>query len=45
MFLRVVDAFFLDGFQKIGPKGFTWCKKNPLVSWSKLGCFYVNSSI
>jgi hypothetical protein len=36
MLLGVVDAFLLDEFQKIGPKSFTWNKKNPLVSWSRL---------
>ncbi len=45
MFLGVVDAFYLDEFRKIGPKNFTWSKKNPLVAWSRLNCFYVNSSI
>jgi hypothetical protein len=45
MFLRVVDTFLLDEFQKRGPKSFTWSKKNPLVAWSRLDCFYVNSSI
>jgi hypothetical protein len=43
--LGVVDAFFLDEFQKIGPKSFTWSKKNSLVTWSRLDHFYVNSSI
>jgi hypothetical protein len=43
--LGVVDAFFLDEFQKIGPKSLTWSKKNPLATWSRLDHFYVNSSI
>jgi hypothetical protein len=42
--LGVVDAFFLDEFQKIGPKRFTWSKKNPLTTWSRLDHFYVNFS-
>jgi len=45
MFLGVVDAFYLDEFWKIGPKSFTWSKKNPLATWSRLDCFYENSSI
>jgi len=45
MFLRVVDTILLDEFQKRGPESFTWNKKNPLVAWSRLDCFYVNSSI
>lgn len=43
--IGVVDAFFLDEFQKKGPKSFTWNKKNPLATWSRLDHFYVNSSI
>ncbi len=45
MLLGVVDAFLLDEFQKIGPKSFTWSKKNPLVAWSILDYFYVDSLI